>query len=251
MNKPCINQIFKLNLQHNISVQYLFGEIAGMLLLRTSKKMRLLIINILLLFSIQVWSQTELGIGLVSIEFNDKTVLNFYTDTLESKPEKVVEFFEDKKINSWNIKDIEKQREWLQPEVLWLDYSAFTFRCLTQTDKWLKIIVNNETGKTYWLKKTEITKFKNWENYLKDMFGVARLSSFPQKIRIKPNENSPEIEYQKMDCFVVKSMKGNWIEITTPDYCDDNSTDNKMPIKSGWIKWRKGNELIIEYFTTS
>ena len=213
--------------------------------------MRLLIINILILFSTQVWSQTDLGVGLVSIDFDNQTVLEFYSDTLAEEPEKVIEFFDDRTINSWNIKDLEKQKEWLNPEVLWLDYFAFTFRCLTKTDNWFQLIINNETGKTFWLKKTEKTKFNNWEDYLKDMFEVARLSSFPQKIRTEPTENSQEIEYQGTDCFVVKSMKGDWIEITTPDYCDENFTDSKTPIKSGWIKWRQGNKLIIDYFTTS
>jgi len=83
------------------------------------------------------------------------------------------------------------------------------------------------------------------------MFGVARLPSSTQKIRTEPDEKSQEIEYQGTDCFVVKSMKGDWIEITTPNYCDENFTDSKTPIKSGWIKWRKGNELLISYFTTS
>jgi len=213
--------------------------------------MRLLIINILLLFSTQVWSQTDLGIGLVSIDFDNKTVLDFYSDTLTKEPEKEIEFFDDRTINSWNIKDLEKQKEWLKPEVLWLDYFAFTFRCLTKTDNWFEIIVNNENGETYWIKKTETTKFKNWEEYLKDMFGVARLSSFPQKIKTEPTEDLQEIKYQGTDCFAVKSMKGDWIEITTPDYCDENFTDSKTQIKSGWIKWRQGNKLIIEYFTTS
>ena len=213
--------------------------------------MKLLVINFLLLFSTQGWSQTELGIGLVSIDFDDKTVLKFYSDTLEREPEKVVEFFDDKKINSWNIKDYDKQKIWLKPEVLWLDYFSFTFRSLAQTDNWLDVIVNNETGKTYWLKKTDKVKFRNWEEYLKNMFGVTRLLDFPQKIRKEPNDNSPEIKYQGTDCFIVESLEGDWIEISTPDYCDENFTDSKTPIKSGWIKWRKGDELIIDYFTTS
>lgn len=213
--------------------------------------MRLLIISILLLLTIQVWSQTDLGIGLVTVDFDDKTVLEFYSDTIESRPEKIVEFFDDRTINSWNIKDLEKHKEWLQPEVLWLEYFAFTFRCLTKTDEWFEIMVNNETKSTYWIKKTDSIKFKNWEEYLKDMFGVERLSEFPQQIRTEPTDNSPEIQYQKKDCFVVTSMKGDWIEIATPDYCDENFTDSKQSIKSGWIKWRQEDQLVINYFTTS
>jgi hypothetical protein len=161
--------------------------------------MRLLIINILLLFSTQSWSQTDLGIGLVSIDFDEQTVLEFYSDTLATEPKKVIEFFDDRTINSWNIKNLEKQKEWLKPELLWLDYSAFTFRSLTRSDKWFEVIVNNETGGTYWLKNTELTEFKDWEEYLKNMFGVERLSNYPQKIRTEPNENSKEVEYQGTD----------------------------------------------------
>ncbi len=213
--------------------------------------MRLLIINILILYSTQVWSQTDLGIGLVSIAFDDKTILEFYSDTSATQPKKVVEFFDDRSINSWNIKDLDKQKEWLKPEVLWLDYNTFTFRCINQTDKWFEIIVNNETRTTYWLKRTDWTKFDDWEEYLKDMFGVERRSSFPQQIRTEPIYNSSEIHYQGTDCFVVRTMKGDWIEITTPEHCDENFTDSKTPIKSGWIKWRQGDKLIINYFTTS
>lgn len=213
--------------------------------------MRLLIINILFIFSPQVWSQTDLGIGLVPITFDDKTVLEFYSDTLANEPEKVVEFFVDRTTNSWNIKDFKEQKEWLKPEVLWLDYFAFTFRCKTKTDNWYKVIVNNENGECYWLRKSEFTKFTIWDDYLKNMFGVARLSSHPQKIRTAPNENSKEIEYQGTDCFIVKAMNGDWIEISTSDYCNENFNGIKTTIKSGWVKWRKGNDLIINYFTTS
>ena len=73
----------------------------------------------LILFSTQVYSQTDLGIGLVSIDFDDKTVLEFYSDTIECKPVKVIEFFDDRAINSWNIKELDKQKKWLKPEVLY------------------------------------------------------------------------------------------------------------------------------------
>jgi hypothetical protein len=213
--------------------------------------MRLLTFNILILLSTQVWSQTDLGIGLVSINFDDKTVLEFYSDTSANESEKVIEFYDDWNTGSWNIKDLEKQKEWLQPEILWLDYFDFTFRCLSQTDKWYELIVNNESQKVFWLKKTNSTQFNNWEEYLIDMFGVERNADFPQQIRTKPTDNSLEVQYQGTDCFEVKSMKGDWIEISTPDYCDEDYTDSKTPIKSGWIKWRTGNKLLINYFPTS
>lgn len=213
--------------------------------------MKLLIINILLLTASQASSQTALGIGLVSIDFDDNTVLEFYSDTLDTVPEKVIAFFDDKSINSWNIKNLDEQKKWLSPESLWLDYSAFSLRILTRSDKWFDVIVNNETGKTYWLRDTELTEFEDWEKYLKHMFGVARLPEFKQKIRTKPAENAQEITYNGADCFIIKSMSGDWVEIVTPDQCNEGYTGSGSPIKSGWIKWRRGDALLINYFITS
>jgi hypothetical protein len=127
------------------------------------------------------------------------------------EPKKSIQFFNDPKINSWNIRNLDKQKEWLKPEILWLDYSSFVFCCLEIKDDWLKVVVNNENGATLWLKKSELTIIQDWENYLKEMFGVERLPDQEQKIRRLPNDTSKEIIYQGKDCFQVKSMKGDWI----------------------------------------
>jgi hypothetical protein len=101
------------------------------------------------------------------------------------------------------------------------------------------------------VKKNSLTTFKDWQTYFKEMFGVSRLSNRPQKIKISPTDSSKEILYRGQDCFQVKSMKGDWIEIFTAEYCDDSYTDSKTPIKSGWIRWRIGNKLLIDYYITS
>jgi hypothetical protein len=214
-------------------------------------KMKTLLTNILLLVSTNLWSQTDLGIGLVSINFDDKTTLHFYSDSIDKEPKRTIQFFNDQTIKSWNIRDLDKHKEWLNPETLWLDYSSFVFRCLTVKDNWLKVIVNNESGESLWLKKSDLTTFKEWEIYLKEMFGVARLPDEQQKIRDLPTDNSDEIKYQGQDCFQVKSMKGDWIEIFTAVYCDESYPADKTKIKSGWIKWRKRNKLLNEYFITN
>jgi hypothetical protein len=212
-------------------------------------KMKLLLTYVLTIFTFASWAQTDLGVGLVSIDYNDKTVLSFYTDTTDKKPTKTVEFFNDKSIDSWNIRNLNTHKQWLSPEVLWLDYNSFVFRCKMQASGWYAVIANNQTGKVYWLKKSKWTKFLSWEKFLKEMFSVERL--LKQKIRSLPNEDAKEIKYSGEDCFQVRSMKGDWIEIFTTDFCDDEDTKSKTKIKSGWIKWREGNKLLINYFITS
>ncbi|MGZ9675643.1 hypothetical protein [Flavobacterium sp. GNP001] len=196
-------------------------------------------------------AQTDLGLGLVVINFDDKTTLQFYSTPNDKEAKRTIQFFNDKTINSWNIRDLDKQKKWLKPEILWLDYSQFVFRCIAVQDNWLKVMVNNESEETLWLKKSDLTTFRDWGNFLKEMFGVARIIDKQQKIRTLPSESSEEIMYEGQDCFQVKSIKGDWIEIFTADYCDESYTESETKIKSGWIKWRQGNKLLIEYFTTS
>lgn len=214
-------------------------------------KIRLLFTTILILSTFLSRGQTELGVGLVSINYNDKTILQFYTDTTDKKPAKTVEFFNDQSNNNYNIRNLKTQKKWLDPEVLWLDYDSFVFRCKMQTKGWYEVIVNNENGKTYWLKKGKWTKYLSWEMFLKNMFSIERLPNQKQKIMSLPEEDSKEFKYSGEDCFQVRSMKGDWIEIFTADYCSEGYSNSKTKIKSGWIKWRKGNKLLIRYFITS
>ena len=212
--------------------------------------MKPILTSLLLLLSFSLFSQTDLGIGIVSINFDSNTEMNFYQNTTDKNPSKTLRFFDDPEINSWNICDLEHQKDWLQPESLWLDYHSFNFRVVEKNADWYKVIVNNETGKIMWLENSEITDFHNWEEYLRNMFSISRLPQTDQKILKSPISDAPEIPYQGQDCFQVKNMKGEWIEIFTPEHCEE-FTDSNSKIKSGWISWRKDNELIIEYFITS
>jgi hypothetical protein len=214
------------------------------------KKILLLLIFLLGIKGISS-AQTTLGTGLLSVSFNEETVLFFYNNPGDKVPAKNIEFFNDKSINSWNIKNLKTQKEWLNPEVLWLDYSPLVFRVKTVKDPWFQVVVNNTTGKYYWIKTNKSTSFLTWQGFLKDKFGVSRLTALKQKIRKLPSLQSTEIFYKGKDCFQVKSMKGDWIEIFSAEYCDDSYTDTKNKVKSGWIKWREGNKLLIEYFITS
>ena len=209
--------------------------------------MRISTTILLVTILIQSYGQVALGTGIVEILFDDKTIVDFYSAPMDKGYFKRIEFFDDQ--GSWNIRNLEKEKNWLRPEVLWLDYSRFIFRCKSTTMDWLEVIVNNEDGKSLWIKKNERTRFLSWEEYLKNMFAIDRRWDKPQKIRKSPTETAVEINYEGRDCFQVRSLRGEWIEIFTADHCDEAKTVIK--IKSGWVKWRQGNELLINYYPTS
>jgi hypothetical protein len=213
--------------------------------------MKTLFAYFLLSTPVTVFAQADLGIGIIAITCDSNAILNLYTSPSDAAPAKSIELYNDISINSVSIRNIDKAKDWLNPEALWLEYSFFFFRCKQNKGDWFEVIANNETRVSFWLKRNEWTTFVSWDSYLKNTFMISRLSSQPQKIRLLPSDNAREIEYSGKDCFQVKSVKGDWIEIFTPAYCEQGYTDSKIKFESGWIKWRSHEKLLIEYFLTS
>ncbi len=209
-----------------------------------TKPMRIILFIVFNLATLISFSQSELGIGIVSINFNDKTVIDFYESSDLDKKVKTIEFFDDKSINSWNIKNLKSHQNWLQPESLWLDYYQFTFRVKTKSTDCFEVYVSD--NKTMWIKKMDFTEYSTWEEYLQNMFSVERIEKNTQNIYSRPYTKSEIIKSDsKDDCFSVIRMQNDWIEIETGEHCE-----NGKKVK-GWIKWRNNGKLLINYYTTS
>jgi hypothetical protein len=199
---------------------------------------------ILILFSVSTNAQPIIGEGLVKIQFDDKPVIDFYKKPSDDVFTRRIEFYRDSLSKGIRIKDFEEVSHWLRPEVLWLDDFQFNFRVKTIKDGWYEVVVNNENGHTFWIRNDRSTKFRSWEDYLRDMPTISRDPYNKQRIKNRPDEKAEELNYEGQDCFQVKSLRGNWIEIFTPPTCDASLPTR---ITSGWIKWRSGNKVLIEY----
>lgn len=198
--------------------------------------------------AINASGQVSIGIGIVWIEFDGPTTIDFYKTPDDNVYSKRLVIFDDPVVDGLNLKDYHKHKNWLQPEVMRLEYYHFSLRCKSQTENWLEVIVNNENGSTLWLKRSDQTKFQPWKEYLMSMFGIARLSPRTQGIYEAPDESAKKMGSQGKDCFRVRDMKGDWIEIFSSDECDSKK---RTEIKSAWIKWKDGEKILIDYNTTS
>jgi len=215
-------------------------------------KMRLVLAVIFLWFVILAItsvgiSQTDLGVGVVSLDVPENSILRFYARPLDRSPAKTLTFFHDKSTNSRSILNLEQQKRWFSPELWGLDDNPLLFRCKSRTGSEFEVIVNNYTGRTYWIKRSASTRFKTWEKYLQGMFAIERDRNFSQKIYSASRASSNEINFKGKDCFQVRSMRGDWINIFTPTHC----SDVVVKLDSGWIQWRKGNRLLIYLFPTA
>jgi len=203
--------------------------------------MKTLLTVFLAFICLSSFGQNEIGLGIVSINFDDKTHIEFYESSDLNKTLKTVDFFDDESINSWNIKNLESHKDWLQPESMWLDYGQFKFRCKTKQTDCFEVYVSE--SQTMWIRNEEFTEFMDWETYLTSMLSVERIDT-SQEIYSKPFTKSEVIESED-DCFSVKQMKGEWIEVETGEHCDSEKR------VSGWIQWKDGNKILINYYSTS
>jgi hypothetical protein len=201
-----------------------------------------------LFITLAAHSQGRIGNGIVSIDYNNTTIVTFYTSATDTKPVKTLEFFNDEQLQMYTIKNLKEHQKWLQPQSIWLDYGYFQFRCLGEQNGRYNVIINNETGLSYWMATNSGTEYVAWEAYLKSMFSVERITG--QEIYTEPDVKSDTVPYKGTDCFVVKAMRGEWIEVYTDDRCDDGA-DKPTRVKSGWIRWRNGDEILVSFHPTS
>jgi hypothetical protein len=226
----------------NLDIKLLLAHIAYLAI--TPFAMRHLAVIASIFLYISTNAQPIIGEGLVKIQFDDKPVIDLYRKPTDQTFNRRIEFYRDSISKGIKIKNFEEVSHWLKPEVLWLDDFQFNFRVKTVKQDWFEVVVNNETGHTFWIRNDRSTKFRSWEDYFRDMPTISRDPYNKQKIRNRPDEKADEIKYEGQDCFQVKSLQGNWVEIFTPPTCDALALTK---ISSGWIKWRSGNRILIDY----
>ncbi|MFZ1809012.1 MAG: hypothetical protein WAU36_17400 [Cyclobacteriaceae bacterium] len=203
-----------------------------------------LIISIL--FYHNLFGQRELGRGYAFIKFDENTKLNFYDSQSSTIPTKTIQFFEDETINSISIRNLKNVEKWLKPRAIWLDYNIFELRALTVTDKWIEVVVNEPEWEIMWIKRDDKVDYKTWEQYLLGLFNIERKDTTKQLLYSNPS-SSITIYYNGADCFKALKVDGDWIEITTPEYCE-SFTYWKMKIETAWIRWKDKDELLINCF---
>lgn len=132
-------------------------------------------------------------------------------------------------------------------------YTDITFRVISRNKEWTKIVFNEDTGQTCYIKSDERDRYQTWEEYFKgkewnyfDDDGSYRgSSSLPKILIIKYNNslynkaNGTETGNGSSFDFYVTKLKGEWAFVESMMYTD--STEKL----EGWIKWRDNNKLLV------
>jgi len=186
----------------------------------------------------------NLGQGILKIDITQLPTLEFFSDTMEKIPLKIVTVTKDS-VGEFILKGNDHVADWFSPEQLFLNYEIFMIRVDTVLGNWLLVYTNNLRPATMWVKRQPQVNFIPWTVFLhKQVSSINQDPAFKQPVKAAPNEQSPTIkEMEEADCFKIISIKGDWMNIKSNPDC----SDSKKPVKSGWIRWRKKNKLIISY----
>ncbi len=205
----------------------------------------------LISFSIK---QYTFGVGVVFFPVDTSHVIRFYENSNDELPVRILRFCNqqvmvaDENI-SYSLDEVifcpdDTDGNWLQPEEFYLH---MTMRCLEETKSAYLVCVNNQTTKSWWIKKAENkVELQSWKQCFLQAYQVSRKEPAENRIKLKPNDKSPAIEYNDMDCFSVIDVKGSWLKIETSFHCEEYSACHGETV-TGWIKWNDGQKILVDY----
>lgn len=190
------------------------------------------------------------GTGIISVDIEKLPTIYFYENKNDNHFDKTIEVFDDKTINSYNIKNLDSiNTTWFKPLHVHLDYFIFDFQCSDYGEDWIQVVVNEETNLKYWIRNTTVFKFTSWEDFISNVIGIRPLDEKNNPILTKPNVDAPKCVKQPIDCLMPVEVVGDWMKVKLePAVCDKTFEMEEEQNFEGYIRWKKGNKLIIDYF---
>jgi hypothetical protein len=183
--------------------------------------------------------QLPIGLGIGHVSPVPGGVLEFYSTPRlgeapgDLRPSDVVTF----KAAAPSV-DIAEAPPWLVPEHLKMDYEVFHLRVITLTPAWAEVIGNSRTGETRWVKR-EAVRFTSWPEFLIGVPSVVAFDAEANPVRARPLDASPILSTASA-ALPPAAVQGDWLRVETHHLAD------RMP-PEGWIRWRRGDRLLVFY----
>ncbi len=131
------------------------------------------------------------------------------------------------------------------------DYGIMHLVCLDSTEKTYKVIVNESDIK--YVSKIDNGSFWTWEKYILNSIGINAKHPLTLSIKDNPKSNASTIDSTgNMNSYCANTISGDWINIRYSCLYENDIVEEcfsaKNCSKTGWIKWRNENELLIAIY---
>lgn len=186
------------------------------------------------------------GMGVVSIQFpktgsttildstNDVFIaLNFGAREISLK-DKAYSFSEASNQNLYQAHDFYPRMTSLEYEILLLD-------CIGKSEQFYEVVLNQQKGTTGRISASDSNALLlTWEELLLKSY----ISFDPKSNPLRPNpSDQSNIIYPYNDYFFkVVEVKGDWIKVK----CNSDCKECEKGDLTGWIKWKEGDNFLIQ-----
>ena len=129
---------------------------------------------------------------------------------------------------------------WWQPEVEKLDYQLCYLKVKAEENGHLAVEGNRQTGFTCWVAADEV-EFLKWSDFLLTVHSVE--PRFPEdQLILKAPAADAEPLFQAGEGYILqpKEVRGEWLRVEVVD-------EDYQPVGEGWLQWRAGTSLWVEY----
>jgi hypothetical protein len=135
--------------------------------------------------------------------------------------------------------DIASAPPWFVPAHMKMDYDLLLLKAITLSQNWIEVEVNSIDGSTRWV-ASEAVDFTTWTEFILAVPTVEIIDPGTNPIRIKPLDHASEMADGADALLKPLAVRGEWLMVSTSDLAD------RMP-PTGWIRWRKGDRLLVRY----
>lgn len=128
---------------------------------------------------------------------------------------------------------------WFVPAHMKLDYDLLLLRALTVSQNWIEVVVNEHDGRTAWILRHDL-ELRLWHEFILGVVAVETLDPATNPIRIKPLDHAAILADGANALLKPLAVCGDWLLVETHQLADCIQP-------TGWIRWREGGRLLVEY----
>lgn len=123
------------------------------------------------------------------------------------------------------------------------DYFLLGLKCVGEDKGRYEVIVNEETGLKKFVAKGDPTlKFETWEAHITGAFAVS-FNREENPLRDGPKGKVKNADLPEDVTFHPVQINGEWLRVSW-----DSSKQAGKNDKSGWVKWKENNKILVELF---
>lgn len=141
--------------------------------------------------------------------------------------------------------DIGYAPPWLSAAYVKLDYDLMTLRALSVGREWVEVLVNDADPlprtfpRSMWVRRDAVD-FRPWSDFLLGVFAVEPVEPASNPVRSGPGSDFPVVTASIEGAWGPLLVSGDWIHVVDLD-------GTKAETVRGWIRWRDGDRLLVDW----